>query len=55
MTINKSQGQTLNHIGLFLNDNVFSHGQFYVALSGVTSYNGIKILVNNKDFVIYGC
>lgn len=33
MTVNKSQGQTLNHCGIFLNDVCFSHGQLYVALS----------------------
>uniref|UniRef100_A0A182PX41 ATP-dependent DNA helicase n=1 Tax=Anopheles epiroticus TaxID=199890 RepID=A0A182PX41_9DIPT len=27
MTINKSQGQSLNHVGLYLPKNVFAHGQ----------------------------
>jgi len=27
MTINKSQGQTLSHVGLHIADDVFSHGQ----------------------------
>ncbi|KAG6672457.1 hypothetical protein I3842_16G058500 [Carya illinoinensis] len=30
MTINKSQGQTLEHVGLFLEKTVFSHGQLYI-------------------------
>ncbi|XP_031247863.1 uncharacterized protein LOC116105595 [Pistacia vera] len=45
MTINKSQGQSLKTVGLYVKHQVFTHGQLYVALSRVTSRKGIKILL----------
>ncbi|GJW64354.1 ATP-dependent DNA helicase PIF1-like protein [Tanacetum coccineum] len=49
MTINKSQGQTLSHVGLFLRRPVFSYGQLYVAVSRVKSKKGLKVLCCDKD------
>ena len=49
MTINKSQGQSLSHVRLFLKKPVFTHGQLYVALSRVTSRKWLKILVYDDD------
>ncbi|XP_019168949.1 PREDICTED: uncharacterized protein LOC109164859 [Ipomoea nil] len=49
MTINKSQGQTLSNVGLFLKRPVFNHGQMYVAVSRVSSPKGLKILICDEN------
>ncbi|KAB2630894.1 replication protein A 70 kDa DNA-binding subunit B-like [Pyrus ussuriensis x Pyrus communis] len=54
MTINKSQGQSLKIVGLYLLQIVFSHGQLYVALSRVTSTNGLKIVIAHDSDMPYG-
>ncbi|KAI3745280.1 hypothetical protein L1987_58391 [Smallanthus sonchifolius] len=51
MTINKAQGQTIPHVGVYLPDSVFSHGQLYVALSRGISRENTKVLIHpSKDF-----
>ncbi|CAF0947889.1 unnamed protein product [Brachionus calyciflorus] len=43
ISINKSQGQTLKKVGIYLEQPVFSHGQLYVALSRVSDFQDITI------------
>jgi hypothetical protein len=43
MTINKSQGHTLSHVGLHLVDDVFLHGQLFVAFSHAKAPANIKV------------
>ena len=49
MTINKSQGQSVKHVGLDLRSPVFTHGQFYVGVSRVTSRENIKVIWDEKE------
>jgi ATP-dependent DNA helicase PIF1 len=45
MTINKSQGQSMEHLGIYLPSNVFGHGQLYVAFSRAMDRSKIKVLI----------
>ncbi|XP_050919633.1 uncharacterized protein LOC127137192 [Lathyrus oleraceus] len=44
ITINKSQGQTIPNVGIYLPRHVFSHGQLYVALSRGASQTTTRVL-----------
>ena len=41
----KSQGQTLQHVGVFLPTHVFSHGQLYVALTRAGNSNNVSMYI----------
>ncbi|XP_034253656.1 uncharacterized protein LOC117652677 [Thrips palmi] len=45
VTINKSQGQTFDHVGIFLRKPVFSHGQFYVAVGRAKAQKNVRICI----------
>lgn len=48
MTINKAQGQTLDRVGLYLKEPIFSHGQLYVALSRARSIENVKVVIKKS-------
>ncbi|GAA0147725.1 hypothetical protein LIER_36572 [Lithospermum erythrorhizon] len=45
MIINKAQGQTLDCVGIYLRQPVFTHGQLYVALSRAKTGDKVRLLV----------
>ena len=45
MTIEKSQGQSFEKVGVSLQDPVFSHGQLYVAFPRARSFDDIKVSI----------
>jgi hypothetical protein len=44
MTINKSQGQSIQRLGIYLPDDAFTHGQLYVALSRSKQRDCMKVV-----------
>ncbi|KAH0614326.1 uncharacterized protein H6S33_006212 [Morchella sextelata] len=58
MTVNKSQGQSLDVVGVDLRSDPFTHGQLYVALSRVTDVAGLMVLQRDEtppqtDNIVY--
>ena len=49
MSTNKAQGQTMDFVGVYLPEDVFTHGQLYVALSRVRNSQSVAVFVNNDE------
>ena len=49
LTINKSQGQSFEKVGVYLPTPVFQHGMMYVALSRCKNPNNLKIFVEEIE------
>ena len=49
MSANKAQGQTLDYVGIYLPDPVFTHGQLYVALSRIHSSSSVAVYLDNEE------
>lgn len=55
ITINKAQGQSLKEVGINLEKQCFSHGQFYVACTRVGDPNNLHIYCKENQIknVVY--
>ena len=49
MSVNKAQGQTLDFVGVYLPEDVFTHGQLYVAFSHMRSSSSLAVYVDNEN------
>ncbi|KAL8548789.1 hypothetical protein ACS0TY_007890 [Phlomoides rotata] len=54
MTINKSQGQSLSTVGVYLPKSIFTRGQLYVVASKVKSKDGLKFLCLDSNEISCG-
>lgn len=48
MTINRAQGQAFPHLGLYLMEPVFTHGQLYVGLSRATNREFVRVVISSE-------
>jgi hypothetical protein len=51
-TIHKAQGQSLQRAGLFIDTECFAHGQLYTALSRVSGWDKLAVLLPQNEKLI---
>jgi ATP-dependent DNA helicase PIF1 len=49
MTINKSQKQSFEKMGVLLRQPLFTHGQLYIAASRVRSFTGLRFYISEYN------
>jgi ATP-dependent DNA helicase PIF1 len=53
VSVHKSQGQSLEKIGIVIDHESFAHGQVYTALSRCSGWGNICVLThNNEDYIM---
>ena len=48
MSIHKSQGSSMKRVGIYVAENMFAHGQLYVAVSRAIQASGLKVYIEGK-------
>ena len=52
MSIHKSQGSSMKRVGIYVAENMFAHGQLYVAVSRAIQASGLKVYIEGgKDML----
>jgi len=49
MIIDKSQGQSVKHVEIFISQSIFSHDQLYIIISRVTFRKRLEILITEDE------
>ena len=53
LSVHKSQGQTLDQVGLYFTSDPFTHGQLYTALSRTNGWDSITVLLaSDRDTIL---
>ena len=52
MTIHKGQGQSMERVGIYIKNNIFAHGQLYVALSRAVRAAGLKMFIEGGKIIV---